>query len=180
MKTTTLSKIRNEQKKQLEFAICELQTAEENVKKAFNSYNDNHTIDFYYNVITPLDNIVDDIKNRINYLTIELYENKYANKLIGSNIYPFEVIKEINVNEYIIREMRCSETEKSINERNKSLTEGCFAGHYDNFVQDWIIESDISKEPFKIRRHKDGQWYDKNGMKYAIKNKPIKFYDFNK
>lgn len=181
MNPITLSNIRNEQKNQLEFAIRELQIAEKKVNTAFYDMPDNiNNMSYYFNTIEPLNCIVDNIKNRISYLTTELINKKYANKYQGKNIYPFEVIKEININEYIIRELKCTETETSKYSREKTcVIKGIYGAQFDNSKQNWNIESDNTNVEFKIRRHKDGNWYDRNGIKYQISDKPTKFYDFN-
>lgn len=104
---------------------------------------------------------------------------KFANKILYTDIEPFEVVKECTENLYVIRHMKSTETVDSINARKQNFIPGGFMGHTDNDVQEWKYESDINSELIKIRKHKNGMWYDTNGMMYKISDKPIKFYDFN-
>lgn len=104
---------------------------------------------------------------------------KYTNQILYTDIKPFEVIKECTEKLYVIREMKCTPTINSINALKKSFIPGGFIGHTDNYVQEWAYASDIDAPLIKIRKHKNGIWYDTNGMKYQISDKPIKFYDYN-
>ena len=75
--------------------------------------------------------------------------------------------------------MECKETSESIINRLQSFDPGGFFGHFDNDLQDWEIKSKEGGYTTKIRRHKDGNFYDTCGNRYTLSDKPIRFYDFN-
>lgn len=110
---------------------------------------------------------------------LDLLEKKYANQRGYSDIEPYEVIEERTPNLYIIRGMKSVQTEESKQKMKESFMPGDFHCHFDNFLQDWIIEPDEEGRQVKVRRHKDGKFYDSDGQRYEISEKPIKFYDFN-
>ena len=79
---------------------------------------------------------------------------KYANKILFSDIEPYEVIEQKTERLLVIREMECKEKEESIKNRIQSFIPGGFCGHYDNDVQDWDIKPKNNGYTFKIRKHK--------------------------
>ena len=119
------------------------------------------------------------LTNEINKIELELLDKKYANKYGYSDIEPYEVVEERTPNMYLIRWMKSVQTEKSKKELKDSFVAGGFFGHFDNDLQEWNITSCEDNQPFAIRRHKDGNWYDTYHRKYCISSKPVKFYDFN-
>lgn len=121
----------------------------------------------------------EDIESEIEKIELELLEKKYANRSGYSDIEPYEVIEERTPNMYLIRWMKSVQTEKSKKELKDSFVAGGFCGHFDNYLQEWDITSCEDNQPFTIRRHKDGRWYDAQHNKYCISSKPVKFYDFN-
>lgn len=119
------------------------------------------------------------LEDKIEKINIELIEKKYANRYLYSDIEPYEVVEEITPNKYKIRWMKSVQTEDSKQKLKDSFVVGGFFGHYDNNLQEWDITPCETSQPFAIRRHKDGNWYDIYHCRYSISNKPIKFYDFN-
>lgn len=103
----------------------------------------------------------------------------YANRMGWSDIEPFEVIEQKTECLLVIREMEYKETEESIKKRNQSFVPGGFFGHFDNDLQDWEIKPKEGGYTIKIRKHKDGCFYDTCGHRYTLSDKPIRFYDFN-
>lgn len=112
------------------------------------------------------------------FLETELIEKKYANELLFSDINPYEVIEEKTANKYLIRKMKCTETEASKQARAKSFIPGGFCGRFDNDVQEWEIVPDETAPILAIRRHKDGFFY-LNHIRFSITSEPVKHYDFN-
>lgn len=98
----------------------------------------------------------------------------YANRIGYTDVEPFEVIGEVNGKSAIVRAMK---TERNF---NPHFVPGGFAGHCtNNAQQQWHCDSDASEPTLKIRRHKNGQWYDRNGNRYRLAAVPVKHYDFN-
>jgi len=87
---------------------------------------------------------------------------RYCNQHLYSDINPFEIIKIISNKTMEIKAMY------SVKKENSS--------QYD---QQWVISSDEAGKIKRIRKHKDGFFYDKNGIKYILSDKPIKVYDNN-
>lgn len=109
----------------------------------------------------------------------DLLEKKFANNIMYTDVVPFEVIEERTPNLYVIRSMKSEQTEQSKKDLKESFIPGGFCGHFDNDLQEWDITPDDDGLVIKIRRHKDGIFYDVHGGRYSISSKPIKFYDFN-
>jgi hypothetical protein len=101
---------------------------------------------------------------------------KYANHTIGTDILPFEVIREVNAKTLDIREMRAAldpafKPEFSI---------GGFAGHCINSDQQrYLYDSDDTAPIVRIRLHKTGSWRDKHGNRYYLSNEPKRYRDYN-
>ena len=103
----------------------------------------------------------------------------YANRIMFSDIRPYEVVKVISENKMEIREMNAVETEASREARAETFHEGGFIGNCDDGDQKWDITSNPNNPITTIRRHKDGKWYCVGGNKYILSDTPKKFYDFN-
>ena len=101
---------------------------------------------------------------------------KYANMIGWTDIRPFEVIKvtESGKQAYV-REMSAVELDWE-----KKFFGGGFLGHVANGEdQRWEISSDEGGLVVRIRLHKDGKWYDRNGDRYVMSDEPRRFYDYN-
>jgi len=104
----------------------------------------------------------------------------YMNRHGYTDMHPYEVIRIDTPKKMIIREMLAVETEESKKRRKETFVPTGFLGVTDNDVQEWDIRSqDTSDFDFAVRLHGDGYWYDANGGRYSMSDKPIKFYDFN-
>lgn len=101
---------------------------------------------------------------------------KYAAKLGYSDIEPFEVLERRSEKLIVIREMQAVLHP----DWKPDVQVGGFAGFVRNCSeQEWIISPDPEGRVVKIRLHKDGNWRDVFGNKYALRNEPYKFYDYN-
>ena len=99
----------------------------------------------------------------------------YANHIGYSDVNPFEVVRFVNWKTLDIREMVATEKPWM-----RQFMAGGFLGHVVNQEdQDWDIQPDPEAPVIRIRKHKDGKWYDRHGSRYALAEKPIKFHDFN-
>lgn len=142
-------------------------------------YDCNIRMKHFSSIFGDLPNKKKHLFDEIKKMELELLEKKYANHYGYSDIEPYEVVEERTPNMYLIRWMKSVQTEKSKKELKDSFVAGGFCGHFDNDLQEWDITSCEDNQPFAIRRHKDGNWYDTYHRKYCISSKPIKFYDFN-
>ena len=103
----------------------------------------------------------------------------YANRIMFSDIRPYEVVRVLSENRIEVREMNAVETEASRKARSNTFHEGGFLGNCDDSNQEWDITSNPNNTITTIRRHKDGKWYCSGGSKYILSDTPKKFYDFN-
>lgn len=104
---------------------------------------------------------------------------KYANKMLHTDIIPFEVIRHRKENLIEVREMDAEITEESKKDLAASFRPGGFLGHTNNSLQKWSYSSNAENPIITIRKHKDGRWYDKYGNRYVLRNAPEKLYDYN-
>jgi hypothetical protein len=103
--------------------------------------------------------------------------NAFANHIGYSDVTPFEVVRTISDVTLEIREMNAV---RSNPENKLGFAPGGFLGHCSNQdEQEWTITSDLDRPVKRIRLNKRGQWKDKYGNRYALSNKPRKFYDYN-
>ena len=100
---------------------------------------------------------------------------KYANHIGYTDVTPYEVIRAVSDKTLEVREM------KAVRDESIKLewVAGGFAGHCVNQRdQEWTINSDPSRPIIRIRLGKRG-WQDKNGARFKLNDKPLKFYDYN-
>lgn len=101
---------------------------------------------------------------------------QYANHYGYSDVNPFEVIKAVSAKTLEIRSMT-AEPDKSV---KLDFHAGGFSANCSNQQeQKWIISSNPSGEVKRIRLNSKGKWQDKNGAKFSLSDKPVKFYDYN-
>ena len=99
----------------------------------------------------------------------------YANHIGYSDVTPFEVVDYVSLKTLVIREMVATEKPWM-----RQFMAGGFLGHVVNQEdQDWDIQPDPDAPLVRIRKHKDGKWYDRHGARYVLAEKPVKFHDFN-
>jgi hypothetical protein len=105
----------------------------------------------------------------------ETTQMNYANHYGYSDVNPYEIVRRISDKTLEVREMKA--------ERDPSWKPEVVPGGF-SFVflnqnsQKWIITSDESSKPVRIRLGKHG-WKDSRGNRYALSDKPHKFYDYN-
>lgn len=104
---------------------------------------------------------------------------KYANRILFSDVDPYEVVKYISENKAVIRGMEATEKKEAKKERMDSFVPGGFIGHYENDLQEWDIISDETRPEMTVRKHKDGYWYTSGGTRFLFADEPRKHYDFN-
>ena len=114
---------------------------------------------------------------------------KFANYLGYTDINPYEVIKVVSDKCIEIREMSAEAIKWE-----KKIVQGGFSHHVANQDQQkWDITSNEGNPIVRIRLNKSGtkynpktktfvnaySWKDKDGARYGLSNKPVKFYDYN-
>jgi hypothetical protein len=100
----------------------------------------------------------------------------YANKFGYTDVYPYEVFMIVSNKTIEVREMKTTRDESV----KLEWVSGGFLGHCVNQrKQKWFYESDREAPPVRIRRRKDGYWYDKYSGRFALSFEPYKFHDYN-
>jgi hypothetical protein len=100
---------------------------------------------------------------------------QYANHIGYSDVNPFEIIRKVSDKTVEIRAMNA--------ERDPNWKPDFVAGGFCGTVvnqrdQRWIISSSADAPAVRIRLGKFG-WKDRNGRRYQLSDKPVKFYDYN-
>lgn len=99
----------------------------------------------------------------------------FANRYGYSDVEPFEVIRVVSDKTLEVRLMTATldPTWKP------EMIPGGFAAHCVNqSEQRWIITPNESAPVIRIRKHKDGFFYN-HGSKFRLSDKPCRFYDYN-
>ena len=98
----------------------------------------------------------------------------YANRRLGSDCYPFEIIGRRGKCTYLVRAMnyRLDPTWKP------ETVIGGFVGHTtNNYSQEWIIEADEQGQLIELRYNQKKRAFC--NAQFKLQSHPIKFYDFN-
>ena len=99
----------------------------------------------------------------------------YANESGYSDMYPYEIVKVVSENTIEIRPM---DTERDDSVELKWVSGG-FAGHCVNQGQQkWFYKSNPNNSVRRIRRRKDGYFYNHCNRVY-LEQEPRKFHDYN-
>ena len=99
----------------------------------------------------------------------------YANESGYSDVYPYEIVKVVSENTIEIRPM---DTERDYSAKLEWVSGG-FAGHCVNQdKQKWFIKSNPNNPVKRIRRRKDGYFYNHCNRVY-LEQEPRKFRDYN-
>ena len=99
----------------------------------------------------------------------------YANESGYSDMYPYEIVKVVSENTIEIRPM---DTERDDSVELKWVSGG-FAGHCVNQAQQkWFYKSNPDNPVRRIRRRKDGYFYNHCNRVY-LEQEPRKFHDYN-
>lgn len=99
----------------------------------------------------------------------------YANRYLHSDVYPFEIINRITDKTIDIRAM-----DAKLGDWTPDCDVGGFCAHVrNNRSQTWVVTSNPSNWIVRIRKHKDGQWRDRDGNRYKLSDHPVRFHDYN-
>jgi len=100
---------------------------------------------------------------------------KYCNKLMWSDIEPFEVVNIISDKTVEIRPMKAT-----LVKGPQNVLMGGFVAHVVDNGGTWNIESDETEDVIRVRWSKSKrQWRDKYGNRYGMSDNPSKYYDYN-
>lgn len=100
----------------------------------------------------------------------------YANQYGYSDVTPYEIIRRVSDKTIEVRLMAYKLDE----DWKPEFHAGGFAAHCSNQHEQRYTYSSDEQEPIRrIRLHKNGRWYDKNGNSYRLADKPRRFYDYN-
>ena len=101
---------------------------------------------------------------------------KYANHMGWSDVNPWEITMIVSEKTIEVKEMTATKDDSV----KLKWVAGGFAGHCVNQRdQKWFIESNPEGARKRIRRRKDGYWYDKYNNRFVLSFEPHKFYDYN-
>jgi len=100
----------------------------------------------------------------------------YANLKVGTDVFPFEVLRETNPKRLEVRSMLTT----LAGDWKPDIVVGGFCGNCrNNDTQEWDCRPNPSQPPLSIRLHKDGRWRDRHGNVYSLSDKPVRFHDYN-
>lgn len=86
---------------------------------------------------------------------------KFANQILGTDIYPFEILRIISPTKLEIREIYTSS-------RSRNMSE-----------QEWSFSRDESNPLVIIKLNKEGKWIDSENITYSLDVKPRRYHDFS-
>jgi hypothetical protein len=86
---------------------------------------------------------------------------KFANQILGTDVYPFEILHMISPTELEIREIYTSSYGQNMSE------------------QKWRFSRDENNPLVIIKLNKDGKWKDSGNITYSLDVKPRRYYDFS-
>lgn len=98
-------------------------------------------------------------------------EAKYFNRILWTDVIPFEVVRRVSGKTIEIREMDAMTVRQAT-----LLGVGGFAAVWAS-DEEYAYKSNESHPIIRIRLHKDGWWRCCNGNKYRPSHSPEKVYD---
>lgn len=113
-----------------------------------------------YNIYSDLINRADCLESHIYDIKCELQPKVYMCQYVGSDRYPFELVKRNSEKVWWVRMMEFKET-------------GCYSGHCYDYA------SNPKNDIIEIRQHKNGRWYEKgqNHCPYHLVEEPYAYID---
>jgi hypothetical protein len=101
----------------------------------------------------------------------------FANHIGYSDVNPCEIVRRVSDRTIEVRPMSAVRANPA---EDMGFQPGGFVGHFsDQEKQRWTITSNPEARVIRIRLQKDGKWRCKHGERYALADKPRKFYDYN-
>lgn len=106
---------------------------------------------------------------------MEPQASKYANRCVGTDTDPFEVVRVVSDK---IMDVRRMDTVLDPSWKPE-MHVGGFAAHCSNQnSQRWIITSNEGGQVVRLHKRKDGYWYGE-GLRFHLASAPRKFHDYN-
>jgi hypothetical protein len=100
----------------------------------------------------------------------------FANRLGYSDIEPFEVIRVVSAK---CLEVRAMDSERDPAYKPEFVAGGFSAVCLNQNEQKWIIKSNPDNRVMRIRLQKRGDWKSACGGRFALRDKPVRYYDYN-
>jgi hypothetical protein len=102
--------------------------------------------------------------------------NRYMNQHGYSDVFPFEVVREVSPKCVEVRPMDYQMDPAF----EPQIVLGGFLGHcVNNNEQRYFYAPRPDQASVYVRLRKDGRWYDRDGQRYVPADEPRRFYDFN-
>lgn len=102
----------------------------------------------------------------------------FANNALYSDVEPFEIVRVVSDKTIDVRAMDA----EMADDWKPEIIPGGFAGHCTNNSDQrkaWVITSNEANPVVRIRKQKDGTWYNKSNGRFFLAEQPAKKYDFN-
>lgn len=129
-----------------------------------------------YNYANSNDSVWYSVVQDANGFNLVYQTPKYANRRGYSDCSPFEVVRQVSSKCLIIRAMNYTLDPSW----KPEMIPGGFSAHcVNNHEQRYLYDSNPNAREIRIRKHKDGRWYDQNKENYSPSENPCAFYDYN-
>ena len=102
----------------------------------------------------------------------------FANNALYSDVEPFEVVRVVSDKTIEVRAMDATMAD----DWKPNMVSGGFAFHCTNNADQrkaWVITSNEANPVVRIRKQKNGTWYNKSNGRFFLAEQPAKKYDFN-
>ena len=102
----------------------------------------------------------------------------FANNALYSDVEPFEIVNVVSDKTIDVRAMDA----EMADDWKPEIIPGGFAGHCVNNADQrkaWVITSNEANPVVRIRKQKNGTWYNKSNGRFFLAEQPAKKYDFN-
>lgn len=102
----------------------------------------------------------------------------FANNALYSDVEPFEIVRVVSDKTIDVRAMDA----EMADDWKPEIIPGGFAGHCVNNADQrkaWVITSNDANPVVRIRKQKNGTWYNKSNGRFYLAEQPAKKYDFN-
>jgi hypothetical protein len=102
----------------------------------------------------------------------------FANNALYSDVEPFEIVRVVSDKTIEVRAMDATMAD----DWKPNMVSGGFSFHCTNNNDQrkaWVITSNEANPVVRIRKQKNGTWYNKSNGRFFLAEQPAKKYDFN-